>query len=102
MANIGSSSGTPRKEWYVRTGPNDEELFGPVSFYEADKHARYLSSLEDGQKTAQVIRIMSTAAGDPARRSNSVFVAYAYVDGKKFVGGRVAQFLNGQGLPPFG
>ena len=75
-------------DWYVRR-KKDSPLIGPFSFFEADNHARFMSMREG---LAEVVTILGTRAGDPITDPTRIFVDGMYANGKKFLGGRVAQF----------
>lgn len=98
MTNIGSSTGTPRKEYFVRED-KDDSLFGPLDFRVADKHARHLSENNDSG-LAEVVTRVGDRPGDPARVPDTVKVVFLYVRGKKTLGGRSAQYHSDNNLPP--
>jgi hypothetical protein len=101
--NIGSLISDPRREWYVRENAQDP-LHGPLSFTVADKHARWISSLEDRSGLAEVVTFVSNTSrgGDPSRPNPNprLFVVFLYIEGKRTLGGRAAQFHSDRGLPP--
>lgn len=96
--NVGASEGAVRKEWYVRTDSTDE-WFGPLSFRDADKHARVMT--REGTLTnvlyAQVGTHLGERPGDPAS-ADRMFVVWVYENGKAFLRGRSAEF-NKDKLP---
>lgn len=97
--NIGASYGPPRKEWYVRKDVNDP-WFGPLSFRDADKHARVMT--RDGTDTSVKYAQIGTTAdrtADPNTQPDLLFVVFIYENGKAFLGGRQAEF-NKDKLPP--
>lgn len=96
--NIGASKGSAREEWYVRSN-SDDEWFGPLSFWVADKQARVMT--REGTPVnvlyAQVGTRLGERGGDPAS-SDRMFVAVMYENGKAFLRGRAAEF-NKDKLP---
>ena len=84
--NIGSLLTQPRREWYFRRD-SSEPWFGPLSFRDADKHARI--DTRDGTpvnvKYAQVGTFLGTRGGDPITEPERVFVALLYANGKPFL-----------------
>ena len=78
-------------DWYVRSAKG-APLFGPVSYAVADRHARFLSVDEDGPGLAQVVTLLGSRPGDPASVPARICVVGYYARGRKFLGGRAAQF----------
>lgn len=98
--NVGALITEPRREWWVRENKNDP-LFGPLSFRDADKHARFLSQVEEKSGLAEVVTFLGTRGGDPSSCDPStLFVAFLYIEGKRTLGGRMAQFHSDRELPP--
>lgn len=82
-------------DWFVRQDKNSP-FIGPLSFRDADRQARFLSAKDPG--VAQVVTIMGNRAGDPVSFPARVFVDGFYARGKKFLGGRAAQFHSDREL----
>lgn len=91
-------------DWFVRRDKHSS-VFGPMSYRDADRHARFLSVEEDGPGLAQVITFLGNRAGDPVTFPR-LFVEGYYARGKKFLRGRAAQFHSDKELlieaPDFG
>ncbi len=93
MTNVGSSVGEPNKDYFVRINPNDTQLVGPLTFAQANAHARFLSREESNTfGTAEVITSVGTRGGDPIQETPVLFVKFLYIRGRLTLGGRAAEF----------
>ncbi len=92
-------------DWFVRR-EKGAPLIGPMSFRDADRHARFMSVEENGPGLAQVVTFLGNRKGDPTTFPARLFVDGYYALGKKFLGGRTAQFHSDNELlteaPDFG
>jgi len=92
-------------EWFVRKDQNSP-FIGPFSYRDADRNARFYSVEEGGAGLAQVVTLLGNRKGDPVTFPARVFVDGYYARGKKFLGGRAAQFHSDNELlieaPDFG
>ncbi len=78
-------------DFFVRESKGSP-LEGPYSFKKATATARYMSRQKTGKGVAQVVTFLGDRAGDPVTFPARLFVESIYVLGKKFIGGRVAQY----------
>jgi hypothetical protein len=92
-------------DWFVRRDKNSP-LIGPMSFRDADRQARYMSVDINDSGLAEVVTFLGERAGDPVTFPSRLFVHGMYARGKKFLGGRTAQFHSDNELiteaPTFG
>lgn len=84
-------------DWFVRFDETSQ-LVGPYSFPQADAAARYLSK-EKNEGKAELVTFLGGRGGDPVTIPAKLFVKYLYIHGKRTMGGRVAEFHSGLGLP---
>lgn len=91
--NVGSSYGPASRDFWVRENA-EEPLFGPLTFYEATKHARYLSQVPHKSGTAEIVTYLGERGGDPHIDKSRLMVAYVYVRGRRMLGGRAAEFQS--------
>lgn len=84
-------------DWFVRKAP-DSPFIGPLSYRDADRHARFCSAEEGGTGLAQVVTILGIRKGDPVSFPARVFVEGQYALGKKYMRGRPAQYHSDNDL----
>jgi len=96
--NIGSLIGDPRREWWVRMDPTDP-LYGPLSFRDADKAARFLSAEGNPDGKAEIVTFLGDRSGDPLLDEAVLFVAFMYDFGKRSLAGRMAEYNSGKEAP---
>ena len=90
--NVGSSLGPANKDFWVRENALDVP-FGPLTFYAATYHARYISQLPEKSGTAEIIIYVGSRPGDPVMPPK-LTVVYVYVRGNRMLGGRAATFQS--------
>jgi len=92
-------------DWFVRR-EKGSPLIGPLSYRDADKQARFMSIEDGGPGLAQVVTFLGARGGDPITLPARLFVDGYYARGRKFLGGRAAQFHSDNELlteaPDFG
>jgi hypothetical protein len=89
--NTNSGYGPPTTAWYVRVDKDDTDLFGPLTWRDANIYARYQSKHNESGLSEIVTYV-----------EGNIMVVCMMIRGRKTLNGKAARYSSARGIPtPF-